>query len=150
MDKNWIDLPTRTSREYFNGVDGFLEFAYTGRPEGSLISCPCRRCENRYSFSREVVTDHLYCNGFLKKYENWTNHGEAYVPLHVNQENETSMDLDSGDDDMLGMLNDALGNPHVVTRIEGDEQTTNDPQIGPNEESAKYYKLLRVNCFQAV
>ena len=67
MDKSWIDLPNKMSREYINGIDQFLVFAYTNRAEGSMISCPCRKCENRYHLVREGVWEHLMLNGFFKK-----------------------------------------------------------------------------------
>ena len=46
MDKSWIDLPNMMSSEYINGIDEFLVFAYTNMVESSMISCPCRKCEN--------------------------------------------------------------------------------------------------------
>lgn len=45
------------SREYWNGIDKFLKFAYTGRLDGSFVSWPCRRCENRYNYSRASVNE---------------------------------------------------------------------------------------------
>ncbi|KAH7839003.1 hypothetical protein Vadar_033603 [Vaccinium darrowii] len=130
MDKSWIDLPTRVSMEYLKGIDEFIEFAYSSRPEGSFISCPCRRCENIYSFSRQVVKDHLYSHGFFKKYKNWTNHGEPYSPLHCDGDN--GKDKSNGDD-MVGMIYEALGNPQLGT--ENNEQSTDDPQTGPDERT---------------
>ncbi|KAH7849317.1 hypothetical protein Vadar_016185 [Vaccinium darrowii] len=138
MDKSWIDLPTQVSMEYLKGIDEFIEFAYSSRPEGSFISCPCRRCENRYSFSRQVVKDHLYSHGFFKNYKNWTNHGEPYSPLHCDGDN--GKDKANGDD-MVGMIYEALGNPQLGT--ENNEQSTDDPQTGPDERTMKYLKLLQ-------
>ncbi|CAL5388172.1 unnamed protein product [Camellia sinensis] len=147
MDKSWIDLPNRMSSEYINGIDEFLLFAYTNRVEGSMISCPCRKCENRYYFVREGVREHLILNGFFKKYKHWINHGESYVSLHGNRENETLANLDIGDD-MIGMIQGAMGNPHAGTSLEGNEPQGPDPhafepQLGPNAETAKYFKLLQ-------
>ncbi|KAL7204565.1 hypothetical protein ACSBR2_017607 [Camellia fascicularis] len=122
MDKSLIDLPTRMSRNYLNGIDRFLEFVYTDRLD-------------------EIVKDHLYSNGFCKKYENWSNHGESYVSFHENVDIETLVDLNVGDD-MVGMINDTLRNPHVSTSVENDYQTAHDPRTGANEETSKYFKLL--------
>ena len=66
MDKSWIDLPNRMSSEYINGIDEFLVFAYTNRVEGSMISCPCRKCENRYYFVREVYGSIWFWMVFFK------------------------------------------------------------------------------------
>ena len=68
MDKSWIDLPNRMSSDYINEIDEFLVFAYTNRVEGLMISCPCRKCENRYYFVREGVRELLILNGFFKKF----------------------------------------------------------------------------------
>ncbi|KAF7142766.1 hypothetical protein RHSIM_Rhsim05G0034600 [Rhododendron simsii] len=73
------------SRDYFDGIDRFLEFAYTDKLDDSFISCPCRKCENRYSFPRAAIRKHLYSCGFFKKYKNWTNHGESYAFLSGEQ-----------------------------------------------------------------
>ena len=40
---------------------------------------------------------------FLKNTKHWINHGESYVSLHGNRENETLANLDIGDD-MIGMI----------------------------------------------
>ncbi|KAH7845930.1 hypothetical protein Vadar_007638 [Vaccinium darrowii] len=90
MDKSWIDMP-RMSREYLNGIDKFLEFAYTGRLD--------------------------------------------------DQDNETLNNSTVGDD-MVGMINKALRNPHARLGVENDESIPNDPQNGPDEATAKYLKLL--------
>lgn len=76
MDKEWTKLP-RFSREFINGVESFLDFAYTkGRPIGGEIFCPCAKCKNHCWTRRNVVYDHLIAKGFLKGYNVWVNHGE--------------------------------------------------------------------------
>ena len=87
------------------------------------------------------MRNHLRNYGFLKNYKIWINHGESYVPLHGNQQNEHLMDLDAGDN-TFGMINDALRNPHIDLRNENDEQTAYVPQTGIDEETKKYFKLL--------
>ena len=136
MDKTWIDSGDRLSREYVNGIDQFLVFAYTGKGADSVIHCPCRQCANRYSFSQDVVRDHLLNKGMLKKYKIWTSHGESYPSTSSIPDKEGAMlgDSDFGDD-MIGMINDAI--PQVGTSFEN-----NEGQIGGNEETANYFKLL--------
>ena len=68
MDKEWTKLP-RFSKEYANGVELFLDFAYaSGRAQGNEILCPCSKCRNLYWATRNVVYDHLIAKGFLKGY----------------------------------------------------------------------------------
>ncbi|XXG75075.1 hypothetical protein AAC387_Pa07g3660 [Persea americana] len=41
MNKSWIDLPNRMSREYMDEINHFMEF--TNGFDNELISCPCRK-----------------------------------------------------------------------------------------------------------
>ncbi|XP_038707717.1 uncharacterized protein LOC120002932 [Tripterygium wilfordii] len=141
MDKTWIDLPNRMCAEYVNGIDQFLTYAYTNLAEEANINCPCRRCENRFYLSKLVVRDHLISFGFLKKYKNWVNHGESYVSFHGNQENENFLDMDNGDD-MIGMIHEAMGIPVVGDDDVNDALPANEPQAGPNDKTAEYFRLL--------
>ncbi|CAL5375260.1 unnamed protein product [Camellia sinensis] len=59
MDKSWIDLSNRMSRQYMNEIDQFLVFAYTNRDVGSMIYCPCRGCKNCYYLLLDNVQEHL-------------------------------------------------------------------------------------------
>ena len=45
MDKTWI-LKPKTSLEYLNGVEHFLDFAVAKSDEGEEILCPCVKCRN--------------------------------------------------------------------------------------------------------
>jgi len=46
MDKEWTQFP-RFSPNYIDGVQSFLDFAYTrGRPLGVKILCPNTKCRN--------------------------------------------------------------------------------------------------------
>ncbi|CAN1852204.1 hypothetical protein LINPERHAP1_LOCUS40555, partial [Linum perenne] len=46
MDKSWMNKP-RSSVEYMNGLNNFLEFAF-GSPNcrDEKILCPCKKCSN--------------------------------------------------------------------------------------------------------
>ncbi|CAK8565620.1 unnamed protein product [Lathyrus sativus] len=52
MDKEWTKK-NPASKEYQNGLDYFLDSAYTkGKPRGKEISCPCANCYNSNWFTR--------------------------------------------------------------------------------------------------
>ncbi|KAJ8615153.1 hypothetical protein MRB53_034525 [Persea americana] len=55
MDKSWIDLPNRMSREYMDGINQFMEF--TNGFENEFISCPCRNYANREERDEIEVDD---------------------------------------------------------------------------------------------
>jgi len=105
MDKEWTKLP-RFSTKYINGVESFLNFAYTrGWPQGNEILCPFAKCRNRCWARRSVVYDHLIIIGFLKGYTIWVNYGEE-IPSHVlNTDNQ-----EDSRDDIDGLLYDTFRN----------------------------------------
>ncbi|XXG58618.1 hypothetical protein AAC387_Pa04g0888 [Persea americana] len=104
MDKCWIDLPNRMSREYMDGINHFMEF--TNGFDNEFINCPCRKYANRYYYRREFVREHLILNGFLKQYKNWIRHGEEYVSCRREEIDEIEVDDMSETDPMMAMLND--------------------------------------------
>ncbi|KAL0385056.1 UNVERIFIED_CONTAM: hypothetical protein Sradi_2899900 [Sesamum radiatum] len=136
MDKSWIGVADRLSDEYVHGVANFLEFAFLGKEYGSRICCPCCKCRNRFSKTREDVTLHCLRDGFDHTYTNWTCHGEIYIPLHTSEDNEFSTN-DHGDD-MANMLRDAMGIPTTDGHMENDEHLN-----GANAETKRFFKLLR-------
>jgi len=125
VDKEWTKFP-RFSKEYINGVELFLDFAYSsGRAQGNEILCPCSKCRNCCWARRDVVYDHLIAIGFLKGYKIWVNHGEEISSLPI-------VNDDDMEDDIDGLLHDTFRN--VI-----EENGGND---GPNEEAKKFYNLI--------
>jgi hypothetical protein len=79
MDKSWMYFAPRSSSQYVNGVEYFLNFAFEKSSQhGGEILCPCTNCHNRFRLKREKVHDHLICVGFKRGYLNWTDHRESY------------------------------------------------------------------------
>ena len=56
MDKSWIHLQDRASREYLIGVNNFLNFGFTDK---SAEKWPCKKCKNRYFLTKEQIRGHL-------------------------------------------------------------------------------------------
>ena len=77
MDKSWMDKK-RNTREYFEGVKKFVEFASLTACNGR-IPCPCNRCVHGKLFLTKVVRDHLYSYGILTNYRPWVFHGESWL-----------------------------------------------------------------------
>ena len=78
MDKSWMYFAPRSSSQYVNGVEYFLNFAFEKSSQYGEILCPCTNCHNRFRLKREKAHDHLICVGFKRGYLNWTDHGESY------------------------------------------------------------------------
>ncbi|KAH0720539.1 hypothetical protein KY284_005569 [Solanum tuberosum] len=88
VSKYWMDLP-RYGKEYINGVQCFLDFAYTvGDPQGEEIQCPCAECCNIRWYRRNVIYDHLICYGFVKGYTRWINHGEWDIVMKADSDKD--------------------------------------------------------------
>ena len=85
MDKSWIHIRDRTSKAYIDGVEQFLDFAYTNKAQDATIYCPCKKCCNRYYVKRGVAREHIIVDGFLPNYRSWVSHGERYVPINEYQ-----------------------------------------------------------------
>ncbi|XP_072060350.1 uncharacterized protein [Arachis hypogaea] len=75
MDRTWIEKP-RTSKEYQEGINGFLDFAFARAAISDRICCPCPRCAFGKWHKRDTVQDHLLLKPFPKNYLVWNRHGE--------------------------------------------------------------------------
>ncbi|XP_048570518.1 uncharacterized protein LOC125551358 isoform X2 [Triticum urartu] len=112
MDKSWMDK-ARNTQAYIDGVEKFIDFAFTHSARGNTILCPCRICLNCCWFEASVVYEHLLCDGFISGYKRWIYHGEASSPLasesdhdEVQPDNfQEEIDLDDYDE-MLEMIQD--------------------------------------------
>lgn len=62
--KKFLRSP-RPGDDYLAGVNGFLDFAYTGKSANAKIHCPCVKCVNRFLLKRNTVYEHLVCDGML-------------------------------------------------------------------------------------
>ncbi|XP_031120919.1 uncharacterized protein LOC116024158 [Ipomoea triloba] len=123
MDRSWM-YENRTTSEYVQGVQGFIQYAEENRSKKAedFIVCPCCDCKNlrRYRNSDEVKA-HLIRRGFKEGYNRWIWHGESLRPstsaskeTHINshethaansesqansQTHEDNDDEDNDDDD---------------------------------------------------
>ncbi|XP_062078722.1 uncharacterized protein LOC133834305 isoform X2 [Humulus lupulus] len=113
IDKSWINLTDRLSDEYEAGVMDFLQRARQCVDSRGLVKCPCRRCVNVEFQTIDVLENHLFVNGFLRKYTNWHWHGEdEIIPMRAR--------IDQNDEDeMMDVLTDLMQN-------DNDEQAENE------------------------
>jgi hypothetical protein len=88
MDKSWINSDARHTKEYSQGVNIFLTFAFRNSTVGDKILCPCRKCVNSFWRDSSEIQEHLICNGFLQGYTIWNLHGKA---------SSSFVDIDNGD-----------------------------------------------------
>ncbi|KAF7832911.1 putative transposase, Ptta/En/Spm, plant [Senna tora] len=82
-DQSWIlrrkEPYGHVSEEFMDGVDEFLklvnEFPINKDSLGRIL-CPCGRCKNCVRKDEYTIERHLYYNGFVEGYLNWTIYGE--------------------------------------------------------------------------
>lgn len=76
MDKSWI-WSARVSKEYEDGVEGFVNFATLNSENRRLVRCLCNECCNLEFHTPEWIKGHLFQNGFFPTYIVWDKHGEV-------------------------------------------------------------------------
>ncbi|MQL76770.1 hypothetical protein Taro_009181, partial [Colocasia esculenta] len=68
IDKSWMSLLRRNTREFEKGLDEFLDFAFAS---------PCQRCLNSVRHVRNEVKLHVFRHGIDPRYTFWDYHGES-------------------------------------------------------------------------
>ncbi|KAK5819575.1 hypothetical protein PVK06_024588 [Gossypium arboreum] len=150
---------SRVTNDYRNGVQTFLNFAFQIASQENMILCPCKKCGNINWHFLYVVYEHLIVNGFIQGYKKWIFHGECTPSRTASTINLTYPHSESvREDDMEGILRDAFNMlSHGLQPFPPNFIASNDCNIGgniftekgrsvpdkkPNEEEAKFYKLL--------
>ena len=68
MDKNWMWLSNRLSKEFRDGVKSFIKIAEKNLDQDGKTRCPCQDCLNTRSFNVKTIASHLILKGFYKSY----------------------------------------------------------------------------------
>ncbi|XP_071906894.1 uncharacterized protein [Coffea arabica] len=139
MDKTWMQK-NRRSKEYWDGLQKFLDYAFQNSSINGMILCPCKECKCGVCVTRENAELHLKVYGFVKGYTHWAAHGEF---VYSSAPKPTSHDISHGVrdelDDMHGLVHDALGiSEQDQTKTDGTEYKN---QL-PNGEAEKFYNLI--------
>ena len=76
--KQWMKLTSidRLNEEYKFSVTEFLNYAFNKTGEEHEVRCPCVKCNNTNSGTREVIPSHLIRYRIVKNYTFWYHHGE--------------------------------------------------------------------------
>ncbi|KAJ0475406.1 putative Transposase-associated domain-containing protein [Helianthus annuus] len=146
-NRQWMYEKTDTdgflSSEYCDNVDLFLDFAFSNdvvvdkiNKHGETIfeiKCPCFKCQNISYRDRATIQKHLYKEGFMLRYEKWSEHGENSM-RDVGQ-SSTTMEVDDNEDGYRRMVldnMDACG--YTSNSLEGHV---------PNPEAKSFYDMLQ-------
>ncbi|KAH0768778.1 hypothetical protein KY290_012759 [Solanum tuberosum] len=140
MDKSWLNIRNRVDQRYRDGVEGFLNWAFSQPGVNTMIRCPCKGCMNTVFKLKNNVRGDLLKKGFWDSYKVWYLHGEVLARFensNVTHRDEVEDDS-TEDDDITGMIHDACGYTNVENNTnssEGNEE--------PNIHATKFYKLLK-------
>ncbi|XP_027922654.1 uncharacterized protein LOC114180542 [Vigna unguiculata] len=141
MDRSWINF-LRTTNEYENGVEEFLEFANMNVPDNNgKFYCPCVNCLNERKLPTDVIREHVLCDGFLKSYTKWIWHGELIDMPSVDVSEVEEVDLEM-DDRMEEMIRD-IGHDSFQ-RANVYDNLCNDAEKPLYAEYTKYTRLSAV------
>ena len=132
----------RGSREYFEGVNQFVEFASLFACNGKIL-CPWAKCVNLILQPLNVACDHCWASGMLKNYKVWKFHGESAAAMMATECGSSHVqETQNLFGDFRGMLHD-LCPPHEMALEPMEEgPTTQHLGKGPNDEAKKFYKMI--------
>ncbi|KAK1432353.1 hypothetical protein QVD17_09249 [Tagetes erecta] len=120
-DRGWMsnknDSHGYLNSEFCDNVDMFLDFAFSNEAVVDVrlnihgetireIKCPCYKCQNISYRDRATVQEHLYKEGFMLRYEKWSEHGEDSL-CDVGQ-SSTAKESDDNNDIYKRMVLDNL------------------------------------------
>lgn len=136
----------RLNHEYLEGVEKFIDYAFSKLDGVQVIRCPCIKCCNTYSLPRHIVSSHLKAYGILRSYTFWYHHGEVLAE----QENDIEVDeYDSQEFNGEGYngMQDLMENLFPQCNTPGGDEATHEstdqgPEEEPNTDAAKFYALL--------
>ncbi|XP_048502914.2 uncharacterized protein LOC104883277 [Beta vulgaris subsp. vulgaris] len=144
--KEWMKISDHSLPEYREGVDGFLDFAFSSIidvHDAATIRCPCDKCRNLIFKKRCDVRFDLLKWGMYENYTTWELHGEIVDNLDGGQTILDIPDIEGAghDDSEVNMLEDAFGVPAMYFGL--NEEEVNVFNEHPRGEAAKFYDLLK-------
>ena len=94
MNRQWMYLADRRSKQWVDGMHAFLDVAEANKLPSGAMFCPCGQCENRRTYkSRGILHFHLMSSGFMQNYTVWSKHGERGVIMDDNEEEDDDNDI---------------------------------------------------------
>ncbi|XP_016507785.2 uncharacterized protein LOC107825437 [Nicotiana tabacum] len=139
MDKSWLNIRNRVDQRYRDGVDNFLNWAFSQPTVSTMIRCPCKGCMNTEFKLRVGVRGDLLRKGFWGSYKVWDLHGEVSVRVETSSvvvSDDGAEDDSIEEDNISEMIHDACG----YTNVEDNNNSEDNEE--PNIHATKFYELL--------
>ena len=142
MDRSWISKP-RFSPEYVSGVEEFLDFAFSRPHVSGVVKCPCVKCSFKKCHTRDVMFDHLICNGFPLGYTIWLRHGEQLEDNAPPNPIDEHVEVGGSMQDLIhDAFRDVLGRRNTDEPRSTHTQTSEVRFNTTNEETCKFNDLI--------
>ncbi|XP_050234230.1 uncharacterized protein LOC126682554 isoform X1 [Mercurialis annua] len=140
-NKQWINLSKidRLDKEYGDGIEPFISYAFRNKTDEHKVRCPCVRCNNTFSANRKMIRSHLIVYGIMESYTFWYHHGERVGESEIDK--EESEDFENAEEieeiirDLSPTMNESEFGNHS-SNCEVNEEN-------PNSEALKFYRLLK-------
>ncbi|KAK1425577.1 hypothetical protein QVD17_20931 [Tagetes erecta] len=147
-DRGWMskknDSHGYLNSEFCDNVDMFLDFAFSNEAvvdtrlniHGETIreiKCPCYKCQNISYRDRATVQEHLYKEGFMLRYEKWSEHGEDSI-CDVGQSSTAKENDDNNDSYKRMVLDNMQSHGYTPNTLKGHVS---------NPEAKRFYDILK-------
>ncbi|XP_016512128.2 uncharacterized protein LOC107829176 [Nicotiana tabacum] len=143
LDKQWMKLiHDRLDDAYILGLENFLDYGFTRLKEIREIRCPCIKCCNVISGTRELVKSHLIVHGIIQNYTFWYHHRERLGEPSSDFEfvDDNNDEEDDGEDEIHEILRD------LYPAFDGDNMNNDGDGLfaeEPNLEAKGFYRILK-------
>ncbi|KAF2318401.1 hypothetical protein GH714_006669 [Hevea brasiliensis] len=140
----WILLGDRPNDIYLRGVEQFLDYAFKKTGKHGEIRCPCVKCCNMYSATREVVGTHLKVYGIIHNYTFRYHYGERIGEYESDLES-VQLNEDEPSNEMNDMLRDLYPRfcDQDTSHMDINTFTHDIHEEEPNDEVDKFYRLVK-------
>ncbi|CAH2053255.1 unnamed protein product, partial [Thlaspi arvense] len=116
IDKSWISKP-HLSQEYINGVEGFLDFAFSNS-DATMLKSPCSWCSLvKYKYREDIRRDLMY-HGFIPTYTNWHFHGEQFNIIETSISIESQIDNSLNEDSTMNLIDNSLNEDSTMNLLD--------------------------------
>ena len=114
----------RTSDEYEEGVEQFIDFARRHVPSATkTYLCPCVNCSNGKLLTVNDIRDHLICDGIDLRYTKWIWHGEKISTTMLEEEEDVNDQIDKMNDMIHDVGMEGFGQSRVTNTFKSHAET---------------------------
>nr|GEV85249.1 hypothetical protein [Tanacetum cinerariifolium] len=149
-DKSWT-LLGRHEREFYIGLEKFVNHCKLLVNSVEKIKCPCKSCRTILWVSIKHISDHITRHGFDLSYKTWVHHGEPALPPPPPVIDNTRQPQMSNMTALLNDLSYIPPNNEQNEPTQGDiGKTSNEPTQDTHKEFEELYPVPTRSCTPVV